>query len=787
MKKVILLVWLMPVMAYGQIVENFEQGNLINWRQNPDGRWKADTSESISGGYSLHHVFDNIDTGEDQIGISIDSLHPSEGKVKWSFSLRHGYDPSASNNWSVFLMSDSDPSVLFSEGSTNGYALGVNMTGYDDTLRLWKINGSSLTPVVDCRLNWQSEIGPDEAVKIIVERTTDGRWTVSVSRLTGLQISVSSGSDNGLSDCKWFIINYQYTSTRDRLLWLDDLLIEGIFHKDNNLPPTTVSAGTGDIVISEIMADPEPSVSLPGKEYFEISNRTGYSFNLKNWKITSGDQNYIFPETIIMPLEIIIICSIKDTSEFSGYGRVTGLKQFPTLTDNGKMLLLYDSDEKLIHGVEYSSLWYRDELKSEGGWSLEMIDTGYPFYFKENWTASVSNSGGTPGKKNSVAGSNQDPYFSGVLNIFPQDSVNITISSPEPLFSFISMTDSIDIEGKAPSGLSVTDPLFRQFNVKLDDRLSRGKIYEFKTKGRIEDFSGNILLKDVYSFGLPEPAAPGDILFNELLFNPLPGDPDYIELFNASQKVIDASRLEVVSVNDDTGDTSQIYFISGEHRCILPGAYYAITTNKTKITDRYFSSDPDGLYEISSLPSMPDDRGHLILYSRELVKIDEVTYSEKMQSSLLSGSEGVALERINPVNTSGISGNWHSASESSGWGTPGARNSVSSETAATSDLVTFSSTRISPDNDGNEDFLLINFNLTGISNIISVTIFDEYGSFVRKLAENLYAGAEASLTWDGTADDGSPVGTGIYIVFIKLFDESGKTQKWKKVCTVMRR
>ncbi len=44
---------------------------------------------------------------------------------------------------------------------------------------------------------------------------------------------------------------------------------------------TPVWAETADIIISEIMADPLPSVSLPEKEYLEITNRTDFSFNLK--------------------------------------------------------------------------------------------------------------------------------------------------------------------------------------------------------------------------------------------------------------------------------------------------------------------------------------------------------------------------------------------------------------------------------------------------------------------------------------------------------------------------
>jgi hypothetical protein len=571
------------------------------------------------------------------------------------------------------------------------------------------------------------------------------------------------------------------------LLWFDDLFIYGIFHKDNEVPTTPASPETGDIVISEIMADPEPVVSLPAVEYLEITNRTANSYNLKNWKLTSGNQDYLFPENTIKPFGSLIICSTQDTSKLSRFGKVLGLKQFPALTDNGKLILLYDSFGKLIHGVEYSSGWYRDELKSKGGWSLEMIDTAFPFYYSDNWAASKSVKGGTPGTVNSVARDNSDNCFSGDLIVFPDDSSSISVRSPEPLFNMLRMADSIYINGNCPLEINLSDPLFRVFTFKLNNPLEKGKVSQLTVSGEIKDFAGNRLMKDKFSFGLTEPAKPGDILFNELLFNALPGDPDYLELYNASGKILDASRLELVSVDDASGDTSQICQISDEHKCILPGNYYAISVDIEKVSARYFSTDPEYLSEIGSLPSMSDDEGHLILFSRELEKIDEVSYSEKMQSPLLSGYEGVALEKINPQNKSGDARNWHSASESSGWGTPGARNSVYSETAVSSDMVSLSSTRISPDDDGFEDMLLIDLNLTGNSNVVSVIIFDESGSFVRKIAENMYVGQEASLIWDGTADDGSMVNTGIYIVFITMFDDSGKTGKWKKVCTVIRR
>ena len=173
MKKVILLALLMPLPAFGQIVENFESGSLVNWVQGTGEHWNADTSASISGKYSLHHIFDNPDAGIDRIGIKVTNLHPSESITSWSFLIRYGYDPSSLNNWSVFLMSDTGPESMSADGETNGYALGVNLTGSDDTLRLWKVKGNLLTSVINCRIDWQTDIGITSAVKILVERSPE--------------------------------------------------------------------------------------------------------------------------------------------------------------------------------------------------------------------------------------------------------------------------------------------------------------------------------------------------------------------------------------------------------------------------------------------------------------------------------------------------------------------------------------------------------------------------------------------------------------------------------------
>lgn len=872
MKKVILLAMFLPYLANGQIIENFESASLANWVQGTEGHWKADTTKRLSGMYSLHHVFDNSLSGFDCIGIPIRNLHPDEGLTRWTFLVRHGYDPSASNNWYAYLISDTDPAALGDGVAKNGFAVGVNLTGYDDTLRLWRIKNGSPSVIAACPVNWQNDIGTADAAKLIVERSITGYWKIEVYDKLDKLKGRSAGQDGELFNSSFFILGYRYTSTRDRLLWFDDLKIEGIFHEDNQ-PPLLVSclvsgvssldltlnedpsddfmllsnfslagsdnspagiartsaksfrltfsnrfnnknpdkliisrlcdrlgncsenasmeftpvwADPGDIIISEIMADPVPIVSLPTKEYLEITNRTRFKFNLKKWSLSAEGQSASFPDVSISAGEYIILCPAADTSAFSCYGKVIGLKSFPSLTDEGRMLWISDSLGNLIHGLVYSSAWYGNELKKTGGWSLEMIDAGYPFYNEGNWEASTSRSGGTPGKINSSARSNPDRQFYGIENVFPADSVTLRVNFSETVFEIAGSPGKILISGREAASLSSADPLLRSFIIKSPLSLFKGEVYSLNVSPDVTDFAGNPVSRASFRFGMPEKAGRGDIVFNELLFNPFPDEPDYVELFNCSDKTVDASQLYFASVNTESGDTSEIMPLSDEHRCIIPGEFFTVTADRERVIGRYRSSDPENIFSSSSLPSMPDDRGHLLLLNRNLELIDEVSYSDEMHYPLLVSKEGVSLEKIRPEMESGESTSWHSASENSGWGTPGKENSVFTGGLEGNDRIIFSSARISPDNNGTEDALVIDINAEGLGNIISVTIFDETGGYVRRLSENFFAGNKASVVWDATADDGSLVSTGVYIVLIELYNEKGKTKSWKKVCTVVR-
>jgi hypothetical protein len=866
MKKVILLLIFLPYQTTAQIFENFESGSFQNWVSDKPEHWAADNSGSIDGAYSLHHSFDNPDNGTDRIGISLGPIHQNEGDTKWEFTLRHGYDPSSSNNWAAFLTTDVQPGS-FAFSGISGYAIGVNITGSDDSLRLIKIKGSSSVTVLTCKLNWQTDIGMLKSAIIDVTRTPAGCWSVKVSLTNGQVLANNSGTDSELLPANFFGFLYRYTSTKDRLLWIDNVKISGVFYEDKSAPvPVSVAAAgknsvrisfnehpadsllipsnftlnqgnahatklqvldpltvmldfdselknknknsvtieelcdengncsemisaeflpvwpdPGDIIISEIMVDPSPQVSLPEAEYIELTNRTEFEFNLDKFMFVTGQKYYEFSGVKISKGEILIICEDADTVLFHEYGNVKGLVHFPSLSQEGNICLC-DSSGQLIHYVEYDKRSYGSALKAEGGWSLEMIDTQFPFNTDKNWTASK----GSPGRINISAGTNRDLFFTGISNLFPEDSLNLRVSFSEPVFDVEGLKNSV-IQGNDITQIVPVNLLHTEFIFELAKPFQKGSVYEIRIPAAITDYAGNKIEKKDAQTGLPQRPSNGDLLFNEIMFNPLPGDPDYIELYNCSGKIIDAARIYLVSVNEDASDTSELYQVSADHRCIMPESFFAVTTDQALVIERFPQADLNSVYNIRGLPSMPDDKGHLLLLSRELDIIDEVNYDDKLHYSLLSGHEGIALEKLAPCISSKDVLSWHSASQNAGWGTPGRLNSISDSEPRSGDMISLSSLRITPDDDGNDDILRIDMSFAGISNVVSVIIYDETGHQVKKLVSGVLCGPDSAFAWDATADDGTPVPPGIYVIYITMYDDAGKSEKWKKACTVLRK
>ncbi|HPN22333.1 MAG TPA: hypothetical protein PK758_10560, partial [Tenuifilaceae bacterium] len=243
-----LILTVLSLNVLGQINFNFEIDDLTVWTQKPTGRWQASTSSPLAETRSLKHTFNNTASATDTIYYPLPTWNVTKGDVTWRMLIRHGNDPSTSNGWWVYLMSDG--TTMTTSGTGSGYAVGVNLTGSDDLLKIWRVTNGTPQIILTSTLNWQTQIGTGKAGAIEVQRLANGTFTLKASVNGVFTDLVNYGSIVDINHTAFvnFGILYRYTSSADMLLWADNFSIDyqAANQNDNTtniLNPTTQIAG----------------------------------------------------------------------------------------------------------------------------------------------------------------------------------------------------------------------------------------------------------------------------------------------------------------------------------------------------------------------------------------------------------------------------------------------------------------------------------------------------------------------------------------------------------------
>ena len=544
-----------------------------------------------------------------------------------------------------------------------------------------------------------------------------------------------------------------------------------------------------DIVIDEIMADPTPQVGLPNNEWIELRNTSANAINLQGFRISDlTGQSGAMPSYVLKPDSFVIVCTGSAVTAMSAFGPTISVTSFPSLDNNGDQLSLISAQGKVIHAVNYNISWYQNEFKKDGGWTLEMIDTKNPCSGFTNWKASVDVKGGTPGKNNSVDASNTDKTSPKLLRAFAVDNLNITLVFDEPLDSLkaatatsYSISDGIGV----PQSAITVSPVFDRVNLKLNTPLAVNKVYTI-TANNVTNCAGNIIgLKNTARVGLSSVADSFDIVINEILFNPNSGGVDYVEIYNRSQKIIDAKQFYIANRNS-TNVISSIQQLSTESILLFPKNFLVITEDPQIVMQQYVTTNPDAFIQLSSMPSFPDDKGDVIILNAQGKIVDEVIYSDKWHFALISNTEGVSLERID-YNAASVQSNFHSAATSVGYGTPGYKNSQFRIDQQVQGEITVIPEVFSPDNDGIDDFATINYSFPSPGYVANITIFDASGRPVRYLEKNALSGIKGSYIWDGLGEKQQKLSQGIYIIYTEIFNTDGKKKQFKNTIVLARR
>lgn len=273
----------------------------------------------------------------------------------------------------------------------------------------------------------------------------------------------------------------------------------------------------------------------------------------------------------------------------------------------------------------------------------------------------------------------------------------------------------------------------------------------------------------------------GSVIINEMMYEPDFDNCEFLEFFNNTDKMINIKGWKIV-------DEKQNEFIISNLDIFIPSySYFVLGADSIMIKKYSLENYPHkNILGIASLGLT--NSGKLILL-KDLCgnTIDSVRYNPNWHNKNYVSTKNISLERINTRINGNESFNWSSSVNKFG-ATPSKQNSIFSINKNMTAKISISPNPFSPDNDGYEDFAIINYSLSQNISQIRVKIFDSRGRLVRTLLNNQPSGSNGYINFNGLDDEGNPLRVGIYIVYLEAINSNiGTIETLKKAIVVARK
>ncbi|MEP4498378.1 MAG: lamin tail domain-containing protein [Ekhidna sp.] len=709
-----------------------------------------------------------LNNSDDQIEI----VNGSDNQIAFI-----AYEDEQDDGVSLELINPDDPCLSLDSYSTSidpsGNTPGSQNSVFDDTPDTEAPTVSSFGYSTSLAINFSEKM--DASSLMTGEYTVSGGLTIDDIIINGdyptsINVVFIQGIEKG--------IIYQFTLS-DVSDCAGNAIVETTFSFSMGRAPSF-----NEVFITEILFDPDPSVGLPEVEFLEIHNIAGDVISTEGMFLIDASSTVELPSINLQPKSYTILTSTAGANEFT-QGAV-GISNFPSLNNTGEQLIL-TFQESLISSIDYDPAWHEDS-KSDGGYSLEMVDITNPCTASgANWNSSINLNGGTPGAVNSINNEGSVPD-----NLGPELQKVTAISSDMIRLDFSEKIDPLNVETinlEFEPEVEI-ERLYQDFQnpisvfVVLTQDLEENIAYQLNAFN-VADCNGNLSEADEITFALPIEAQANQILISEVLFNPRTNGVDFVELYNNSDDFITLKNWQLARLDLEGLDDQVI--LSDEELVLNPRDFIVLTEYANVLLNNYPKGIFSKFFETSTFPTYAQDTGNVIILNAMGEIHERVFYDADYHYDLLESVKGISLERVSYDESANNSSNWRSASSTEGFATPGYANSQSFENDTPVGRVTASPEVFIPGNVGSgRDFTTINYQFDEPGQFANVNIYDQNGRLVKNLAQGASLATSGFFRWDGDTDGGSMARVGYYIIIFEIYDASGNSETIKETVAVGR-
>jgi hypothetical protein len=499
------------------------------------------------------------------------------------------------------------------------------------------------------------------------------------------------------------------------------------------------------IIISEVMFNLEGGDSP--NEFVELYNTGITQVDISNWIIADklSTDDFVEGTHIIPAMSYALIVE----GDFDGilYSDlipsdvviipVDGTAIGNNLGNTGDSLFLITEI-----GDTMDFMGWNDEITE--GHSLEKINFDFP-NTPGNWRESL-NLLGTPGFENSVSSLGMDVAIDSLWHLpqFPNNFEDIhyflkivNLGLQESLVQ-IYMDQMFQLSFNLPTQI---DTIIEIIGNGFDSGLHQT---EFLIHVPGDKNQLNNSLTDSIFISYPEKT----ILINEIMYDPLTGDPEWIELINNSEYEIDLNNWKI---DDDFEDETK--GIEGS-TFLLPNEFNVISGEE----------DFSGFLFQDDFPSLNNSGDNLFLIDPANKVIDYVNYTDDW-----GGGDGFSLERITLFMDSNDPLNWGGSVNPFG-STASEKNSLFVDKIQDNGTLVLSPNPFSPDKDGFEDEIIISYNIPFSYSKLYIDIYAINGILVKSLSNGVIVSSNGFITWDGYDNKNRKCRIGPYILKFEADD-----------------